>query len=132
MPRNTAAPKAPKAPANDTPAPVGEPAPVATYTKPPKVAPADRRGTSTVQYPVATVHALCIGATHKAGGEAPARKALTALCVGAGVAYNTARTQVQAYLQWRGRCVQAGTVLPHPVPGLALAKGTIVAPGVAA
>lgn len=85
-PKAPRAPKAPKAPAV---------APVAVFTPPGKVAAADRKGSSTCAYPVATTWMACLAAP-----EGATRAQLTALAIAAGAAYYTARTQVDKYLRW--------------------------------
>ena len=80
-------------------APNASPAAVAVFTKPEPVAPANRKGESTVDNPVGVTWVLCLNATTEAGSM-PARKDLTRLAIDAGVAYYTARTQVQRFRRW--------------------------------
>ena len=57
---------------------------------------------STVEYPVARTwqiaHELCIAATRQ-GNEPPQRGVLVNACIDAGIATDTAKTQVQQYLK---------------------------------
>ncbi len=86
MAKRTKAPKAPKA--------------VATFEAPVRVAPADRRGRSTVDNPVGVIWVTCINLTVANDGVPPVRRDLHVAVMGAGVAYYTARTQVQKFLKW--------------------------------
>jgi hypothetical protein len=82
----------------------------AVFIKPETVTPANRRGASTVDNPVGVTWVLCMNAT-AAAGSMPERKHLHKIVMEAGVAYYTARTQVQAYRKW----VAAGS---DPTQGL--------------
>ena len=99
---------------------------VVGYTKPPKVTPKDRKGTSTVPNPVAFVWVTCVTLTHTNGGDLHPRRVYTHHAVQGGVTYNTTRTQVQRYLSWvKGGCNPGG--LPK---GVDLNPNTLVKPGV--
>lgn len=106
----TPAPLAPEAPVLAPEAPTPTPTPTPTpeagsFTPVPKVAPATRKGTSTVKHPVAHVWLWCHQDTlgRSAQGAAPSpspRGALVRLCMDKGAAYYTARTQANLYLRW--------------------------------
>lgn len=64
------------------------------------VAAEDRLTKSTVKHPVARVWVECYNATAAAGGEPPKRAELHKLCHEVGIAYGTARTQVDKFLRW--------------------------------
>ena len=72
----------------------------ATFVAPERVAPENRRGASTVDYPIARTWVMCLNMTEENGGTPPARRDLNKAGQEMGVAYYTARTQVQAYLKW--------------------------------
>jgi hypothetical protein len=107
----------PKADTTTTPAQDTTPAgPALAVLAPTTASTPARRGDSTIAMPVATVWLHCFN-TGLAKGAAPARKVLVAECVGLGVAYYTARTQVDAYL----RATKGNTVRPDKTPkGLVL------------
>jgi hypothetical protein len=77
--------------------------------------PVNRRGNSTVKFPVAVTwvisHNMCVAA-RTAGEPTPARKALVNAAIEAGVGFYTARTQVQAYL----KASKGGTEAPAQMP----------------
>jgi len=73
---------------------------LATFAPVEKVAPADRRGTSTCKYPVPTTSVACLNATIGNGNVLLGRSKYHVAAMAQGVCYNTARTQVQRYLQW--------------------------------
>jgi hypothetical protein len=77
--------------------------------------PVSKRGTSSVASPVAQVwvrsHNMCAAAL-AAGQPAPSRKQLVEANIEAGVAYHTARTQVQLYL----KASEKGTKVPSKAP----------------
>ena len=62
--------------------------------------PTQRKGASTVKYPVATTWVLCLNATNANYGEPPPRKAMVKAAIDAGVNHNTASRQVTAFLAW--------------------------------
>lgn len=77
--------------------------------------PVSKRGKSTIQTPVATVWVTChnmVSAAKKAGEAIPSRKALVAASIDQGIAFYTARTQVQAYL----KASKNGTQVPDKLP----------------
>jgi hypothetical protein len=77
-----------------------------------------KRGNSSVQSPVSFVWVTCLNAmaAAAAAGEAPpSRKALVTTCIDAGVAYYTARTQVQAYLKASNNGAELPAKLPRGV-----------------
>lgn len=74
-------------------------APKATFTKPVTITPADRAGSSTCDNPVGVTWVLCLNAMGEAG-HMPARKDLNRMVLDAGVAYYTARTQIQKFRRW--------------------------------
>lgn len=96
-------------------APVPGPAKVVPAPVVPK---ANRKGNSKVAYPVAVAWVVCYNLQAQAqatGAPAPTRKTLMAGCINAGVTYNTARTQVQAYLKATKGATQAPATLPTNV-----------------
>lgn len=100
--------------AKRTQAPATTPAPAAVVVPTTASTPA-RRGNSTIPTPVAQVWVTCHNACTKARNEGtavPARKVLVGMCIDLGVAYYTARTQVQAYL----KASLGGTVNPTKLP----------------
>ena len=86
----------------------------AVFIKPETVTPANRRGSSTVDNPVGVTWVLCLKATAEAGSM-PERKHLHKIVMDAGVAYYTARTQVQAYRRWVGNGSDPLSGLPRGV-----------------
>lgn len=94
---------------------VEEQSQIATIVPPEARTPQSKRGTSTVDQPVAFVwgnsHNLCRAAIAK-GEPVPSRRKLVQAAIDAGVAYYTARTQVQAYL----RASNNGTQVPAKLP----------------
>ena len=76
------------------------PAATAVFVKPETVAPANRKGASTIDNPVGETWITCINATAANDGAMPERKVLNQAAMDRGVAYYTARTQVQAYRKW--------------------------------
>jgi len=105
-----------KANAEDgVPARVAKPtAQVATFEKV-EATPKQKNGKSKIEFPVAFVWMLCmnaIGAANAAGQPIPSRKSLQAQAEAAGVAFYTARTQVQEYLKQS----KNGTVIPAKLP----------------
>ncbi len=111
-----AAPVAAESPAIvATPAIESESNSVATMVATTAATPAQKKGKSTIQYPVAYVWIMCINAFKAAkqnGTPAPSRKYLVAKAIEDGVAYYTSRTQVQAYL----KASLGGTVQPKSLP----------------
>jgi hypothetical protein len=91
------------------------PATVAIVAQVQKVEPVSKRGKSSVESPVAQVWVNChnlITAAKSAGQALPSRKALVAYSIANGIAYYTARTQVQAYL----KASLNGTITPKKLP----------------
>ena len=81
-----------------------EPTPVAVLVAPAPSTPESKRGKSSVQSPVAFVWANShnlIEAAIAAGTAQPSRSALQKDAIAKGIAFYTARTQVQAYLKAR-------------------------------
>jgi hypothetical protein len=77
--------------------------------------PVNRKGKSTTDSPVARVWLTChnmIAAAATAGTPAPSRKHMVATCIENGIAFYTARTQVQAYL----KASKGGTIVPEKLP----------------
>lgn len=71
------------------------PAPAtATFTKPERVAPAQRKGNSTVANPVGVTWVHCLN------NPGSTRAQLTKGAQALGVAYYTARTQVDRFIRW--------------------------------
>lgn len=115
----------PTAPAAEQPVPVEAPAAAEVATPPehtaalatiqPSAPTKARRGKSTIQSPVAFVwansHNLCSAAIN-AGQPLPSRKVLVDSAINQGIAYYTARTQVQAYLKASGGGTRAPAKLP--------------------
>ena len=75
-------------------------APAAKFVKPAKVEPVNRRGHSSIDNPVGNTWVACLLATAANSGELVTRREYTAAAIDLGVAYYTARTQVNRYLQW--------------------------------
>ncbi len=76
------------------------PTAAATFTKPVPVTPAQRKGSSTIENPVGHTWVACLNLTAKNGHQLAARKDYHRAAIALGVAYYTARTQVNRYLQW--------------------------------
>lgn len=90
--------------------------PAATVAPAAPSTPQQKKGKSTLAMPVAVVWAYCINAIASAkaeGKSTPARKDLVNGCIANGVAYYTARTQVQAYLKASGNGAHAPAKLPR-------------------
>lgn len=88
---------------------------VATMVAEPVATPTQKKGKSSIPFPVAYVWILCHNAFAKAqqaGTAAPSRKSLVAQAISDGVAYYTSRTQVQAYL----KATANGTRIPKTLP----------------
>ena len=88
---------------------------LAVFIKPETVAPANRKGASTIDNPVGETWITCINATAANGGAMPERKVLHQLVMERGVAYYTARTQVQAYRKWFTSGADTAQGLPRGV-----------------
>ena len=88
---------------------------VAVFIKPVTVTPANRRGSSTIDNPVGETWITCINATAANDGAMPERKVLHQLVMDRGVAYYTARTQVQAYRKWFTAGADTAQGLPRGV-----------------
>ena len=88
---------------------------VAVIVDAPKT-PAQKKGNSTVERPVAVTWAVCINACAAARADAkvpvPGRKVLVAAAIDAGVGYYTSRTQVQAFL----KASNSGRTMPSKMP----------------
>src|SRR5690606_19009679 len=88
-----------------------------------RVAPEERRGKSQQKFPVAFTWVLCHNAfatARKEGKPAPRRTDLVKAAMDAGVAYYTARTQVQAYI----KASKHGTQVPAQLPRGVTIPGT--------
>jgi len=98
-------------------------APIATLAPTTASTPA-YRGDSTVAMPVGLVWVTGFAMYFDPKGNpvtpAPTRKAYMDACIGLGVTYYTARTQVQAFL----KATKGGTVLP--APGTKLPRGVVL------
>jgi hypothetical protein len=87
-------------------------APAATST------PESKRGKSVVKFPVAAVWVTCmnmVAAATAAGQPVPSRTSMVAACRAQGIAFYTARTQVQAYLKASAQGTKQPAKLPREV-----------------
>jgi len=72
----------------------------ATFVEPVKVTPESKKGSSTITFPVAHVWVKCLNMTSDNNGDLLPRSKYIKEVIAMGVAYYTARTQVDRYIRW--------------------------------